>query len=61
MGCGQDFGFYPMCKGKVLKDFKQGSGMARSVFFKKWGEAAGVKTGSGGKGQGLRPQQRWGR
>lgn len=50
-----------MCKGKVLKDFKQGSGMARSVFFKKWGEAAGVKTGSGGKGQGLRPQQRWGR
>lgn len=51
VGCGQDFGFYPMCKGKVLKDFKQGSGMARSVFFRKCGEAAGVKRALVGRGR----------
>lgn len=37
MGCGQGFGFYFLCKRKVIKGFKQGNSRARSVFLESGG------------------------
>lgn len=63
MGCGQGLGFYLLCKGKVIKGFKQGNGMARSVFLESgggswsgnrlWWQGMGAQTTAalGGRGE----------